>query len=95
MEKKKQTIFLISNIYFHILKIISQKGDDKDLLRVDLSLFTYAETYTKPVEVYDCDVKVVFAKANIVFLFKHIDALLVNNLFIFLIYYYFFFKGFS
>ncbi|CAF3586652.1 unnamed protein product [Adineta steineri] len=57
-------------------KIISQQGDDKDLLRVDLSLFNHPVGYEKPLDVYDCDVKVEFAKANIVFLFKHIDALL-------------------
>ena len=73
-EKSKITSFL--NIFF---KIISQKGDDKDLLRVGLSLFNYPEGYEKPIDVFDCDVKVEFAKANIVFLFKHIDALLVNN----------------
>ncbi|CAF4037810.1 unnamed protein product [Adineta steineri] len=60
-------------------KIISQQGDDKDLLRVDLSLFNHPVGYEKPLDVYDCDVKVEFAKANIVFLFKHIDALLVSN----------------
>ncbi|CAF4511064.1 unnamed protein product [Rotaria sp. Silwood2] len=57
-------------------KIISQQGDDKELLRVDLSLFTYPGEYQKPIDVFDCDVKVQFAKANIVFLFKHIDAIL-------------------
>ncbi|CAF2390576.1 unnamed protein product [Rotaria sp. Silwood2] len=57
-------------------KIISQQGDDKELLRVDLSLFNYPEGYQKAIDVFDCDVKVQFAKANIVFLFKHIDAIL-------------------
>ncbi|UJR10669.1 hypothetical protein I4U23_014864 [Adineta vaga] len=57
-------------------KIISQQGNDKELLRVDLSLFNYPGNYKKPLDVYDCDVKVQFAKATIVFLFKHIDALL-------------------
>ncbi|CAF4610852.1 unnamed protein product, partial [Rotaria sp. Silwood2] len=47
-------------------KIISQQGDDKELLRVDLSLFTYPGEYQKPIDVFDCDVKVQFAKANIV-----------------------------
>ncbi|CAF4149952.1 unnamed protein product, partial [Adineta steineri] len=60
----------------HYRKIISQQGDDKDLLRVDLSLFNYPVEYKKPTDVYDCDVKVQFAKANIIFLFKHIDVLL-------------------
>ena len=49
-------------------------------MNVDLSLFTYPDKYEKPVDVYDCDVKVEFAKANIVFLMKHINALLVNPL---------------
>ncbi|CAF0895845.1 unnamed protein product [Rotaria sp. Silwood1] len=57
-------------------KIISQQGDDKELLRVDLSLCNYPEGYQKPIDVFDCDVKVQFAKATILFLFKHIDALL-------------------
>ncbi|CAF1542330.1 unnamed protein product [Adineta steineri] len=57
-------------------KIVSQQGDDKDLLRVDLSLFNYPVEYKKSLDIYDCDVKVEFAKANIVFLFKHIDVLL-------------------
>ncbi|CAF1265249.1 unnamed protein product [Rotaria sordida] len=57
-------------------KIISQQGDDKELLRVDLSLFNYPEGFEKTIDVFDCDVKVQFAKANIVFLFKHIDAVL-------------------
>ncbi|CAF4274926.1 unnamed protein product, partial [Adineta steineri] len=57
-------------------KIVSQQGDDKDLLRVDLSLFNHPVEYKKPLDIYDCDVKVEFAKANIVFLFKHIDVLL-------------------
>ncbi|CAF3899768.1 unnamed protein product, partial [Rotaria magnacalcarata] len=57
-------------------KIISQQGDDKELLRVDLSLFNYPSGYDKTLETFDCDVKVQFAKANIVFLFKHIDAVL-------------------
>ncbi|CAF1138697.1 unnamed protein product [Adineta steineri] len=57
-------------------KIISQQGDDKELLRVDLCLFNYPDEYVKPLDIVDCDVKVQFAKANIVFLFKHIDAIL-------------------
>ncbi|CAF1245225.1 unnamed protein product [Adineta ricciae] len=57
-------------------KIISQQGTDKDLLRVDLCLFNYPEGYTKPLDVVDCHVKVDFAKANLIFLFKHIDAIL-------------------
>ncbi|CAF4656530.1 unnamed protein product [Rotaria sp. Silwood1] len=57
-------------------QIISQQSDDKELLRVDLSLFNYPEGYVKGIDVYDCDVQVQFAKATIVFLFKHIDALL-------------------
>jgi hypothetical protein len=61
------------------LKIISQQGDDKELLRVDLSLFNYPDGYKKPLDIVDCDVKVQFAKANIIFLFKHIDAILVNH----------------
>jgi len=44
-------------------------------------LYNYAADYIKPIDVYDCDVKVDFAKANIVFLFKHIDALLVRPYF--------------
>ncbi|CAF0751812.1 unnamed protein product [Rotaria sordida] len=58
-------------------KIVSQQGDDKELLRVTVSLFDYPEDYEKPVDVVDCDVKVQFAKANIIFLFKHIDAILM------------------
>ncbi|CAF3681386.1 unnamed protein product [Rotaria sordida] len=57
-------------------QIISQQGDDKELLRVDLSLFNYPEEYIKGVDVYYCDVQIQFAKATIVFLFKHIDAIL-------------------
>jgi hypothetical protein len=88
MDKKKPRKLHSFKYFF---KIISQQGDDKELLRVDLSLFNYPEGYEKPINVVDCDVKVQFAKANIVFLFKHIDALLVNdfhkkksNLFIFI-----------
>ncbi|CAF2933999.1 unnamed protein product [Rotaria sp. Silwood2] len=58
-------------------KIVSQHGDHKELLRVTVSLFNYPEEYEKPVDVVDCDVKVQFAKANIIFLFKHIDAILI------------------
>ncbi len=67
--------------YLKILcfKIISQQGDDKELLRVDLSLYNYPDGYKKPIDVCDCDVNVQFAKANIVFLFKHIDAILVKT----------------
>ncbi|CAF4190264.1 unnamed protein product [Rotaria sp. Silwood2] len=57
-------------------QIISQQGDSKELLRIDLSLFNYPEGYVKSVNVYDCDIQVQFAKATIVFLFKHIDAIL-------------------
>ncbi|CAF0945953.1 unnamed protein product [Adineta ricciae] len=57
-------------------KIISQQGDEKELLRVDLSLFNHPEGVAKPLDYFDCDVKVQFAKATIVFLFKHIGALL-------------------
>ncbi|CAF3667368.1 unnamed protein product [Rotaria sp. Silwood1] len=57
-------------------QIISQQSDGKELLRIDLSLFNYPEGYVKGIDVYDCDVQVQFAKATIVFLFKHIDALL-------------------
>jgi hypothetical protein len=63
---------------FLFFQIVSQQGNDKELLRVDLSLFNYPEEYKKPIDVVDCDVKVQFAKANIVFLFKHIDAILVK-----------------
>jgi len=66
-----------------LLKIISQQGDDKELLRVDLSLFNYPDGYIKSLNTVDCDVKVQFAKANIVFLFKHIDAILVNHIYIY------------
>ena len=62
-------------------KIISQQGDEKELLRVDLSLFNHPEGVAKPLDFFDCDVKVQFAKATIVFLFKHIGALLVQTLF--------------
>ena len=80
IEKYEKDIFSSEFFLFVVfLKIISQKGDGKELLSVDLSLFTYPENYEKPIDVYDCDVKVEFAKANIVFLFKHIGALLVNN----------------
>ncbi|CAF4925776.1 unnamed protein product, partial [Rotaria sp. Silwood1] len=58
-------------------KIVSQQGDQKELLRVTVSLFNYPDEYEKPVDVVDCDVKVQFAKANIIFLFKHIDAILI------------------
>ncbi|CAF1260195.1 unnamed protein product [Adineta steineri] len=57
-------------------KIISQQGDDKELLRVDLYLFNHPVGYKRPINVYDCAVEVEFAKANIVILFKHINALL-------------------
>jgi hypothetical protein len=60
-------------------QIVSQQGNDKELLRVDLCLFNYPDGYQKPLDVVDCDVNVQFAKANIVFLFKHIDAILVNT----------------
>ncbi|CAF3380389.1 unnamed protein product [Rotaria sp. Silwood1] len=58
-------------------EIVSQQGDQKELLRVTVSLFNYPDEYEKPVDVVDCDVKVQFAKANIIFLFKHIDAILI------------------
>lgn len=45
---------------------------------MDVCLFEYPDGYEKPLNVVDCDVKVQFAKANIIFLFKHIDAILVN-----------------
>lgn len=48
------------------------------------SVLIYPYGYEKPVDVCDCDVKVQFAKANIVFLFKHIDAILVKKIFFFL-----------
>ncbi|UJR35157.1 hypothetical protein I4U23_027926 [Adineta vaga] len=57
-------------------KIVSQQGNDKDLLRVDLCLFNYPDGYKKPLDTVDCNVDVEFAKANIIFLFKHIDAIL-------------------
>jgi len=57
-------------------KIISQQGDGQDLLQVDLSLFNHPSNYSKPIDVYDCDIQVKFAKANIVFLYKHIGAML-------------------
>ncbi|CAF3584298.1 unnamed protein product [Rotaria socialis] len=65
-------LFLFSTF----IKIISQQGDNKELLRVDLSLFNYPEGFEKSIDTFDCDVKVQFAKANIIFLFKHIDAIL-------------------
>ncbi|CAF4508473.1 unnamed protein product, partial [Rotaria socialis] len=58
-------------------KIVSQQTDYKKLLRVTVSLFGYDDDYQKPIDVVDCDVKVKFAKANIIFLFKHIDAILI------------------
>ncbi|CAF3775950.1 unnamed protein product, partial [Rotaria magnacalcarata] len=58
-------------------KIVSQQTDYKELLRVTVSLFDYDDDYRKPIDVVDCDVTVKFAKANIIFLFKHIDALLI------------------
>jgi hypothetical protein len=74
VRQKPKNTFIKFNYFF---KIVSQQGDDKELLRVDLSLFNYPEGYTKSIDIVDCDVKVQFAKANIVFLFKHIDAILV------------------
>ncbi len=59
-------------------KIISQQGNEKELLRIDITLFTYPDGYKKPLDAVDCDVKMQFAKANIIFLFKHIDIILVN-----------------
>ena len=73
----------MKSFFFVFQKIISQQGDDKELLRVDLSLFNYPDNYKKPLDIVDCDVKVQFAKANIVFLFKHIDAILVRKSFFF------------
>lgn len=74
--------------FFQYFQIISQQNNDKELLRVDLSLFNYPEGFEKSVDIFDCDVKVEFAKATIVFLYKHIDAILVNDRFVFFLIYF-------
>ncbi|CAF3842051.1 unnamed protein product [Rotaria sp. Silwood1] len=56
--------------------IISQQDDNKELLHVDLFLFNCPKGYQKPINVFDCDIKVQFAKANFVFLFKYIHTIL-------------------
>ncbi|CAF1242324.1 unnamed protein product [Didymodactylos carnosus] len=57
-------------------KIISQQGDADELLRIDLILHNLSNDQKKDLNAVDCNVEVKFAKANIVFLFKHIDVLL-------------------
>lgn len=46
---------------------------------VDVSLFNYPEGYEKPIDITDFAIKVKQAKANIVFLFKHIDEVFVKK----------------
>ena len=101
--KTKMTLSKVEYLFFvftSVLQIISQRGNGNELLCVNFSLFNYPDDYQKSLDTLDCDVKIQFAKANIVFLFKHIDTLLVSNLknieqFLFLIYCFRFFKGFS
>ncbi|CAF1293254.1 unnamed protein product, partial [Didymodactylos carnosus] len=57
-------------------KIISQQGDDKQLLRVDFSLFNYSNKHEKTLDEVDCDVKVQLTKVSMVLLYKHVDLIL-------------------
>lgn len=57
-------------------QIVSQQSDESKLLCIDFTLFNYKADFVKPLDAYDCDVFVRFAKANIVFLYKHIGAFL-------------------
>jgi hypothetical protein len=61
------------------LQIICQQDNNNDLFRVDLNLFNYSPNELKSIDMYDCDVHVDLAKMNVVFLYKHVDGLLVNR----------------
>lgn len=74
----RKSLLFECKVHWIFSKIISQQGNEKELLRVDLALFNHPEGVAKPLDFFDCDVKVQFAKATIVFLFKHIGALLVK-----------------
>ncbi|CAF3978777.1 unnamed protein product [Adineta steineri] len=59
---------------FH--KIISQQGNEKQLLRMNLSLYNYPKKYQMTLDDVDCDLKLQLTKLNIIFLYKHIDLVL-------------------
>ncbi|CAF3740023.1 unnamed protein product, partial [Rotaria sordida] len=57
-------------------KIISQLGNEKQLLRFDFSLFNYPKKYEKTLDDVDCDIKLQLTKVNLILLYKHIDLVL-------------------
>jgi hypothetical protein len=60
-----------------LFQIISQQNGDNELLSVFMTLFNYPKTHTKALNDVDYDIKLNFAKANITFLYKHIDQMMV------------------
>ncbi|CAF4370667.1 unnamed protein product, partial [Adineta steineri] len=57
-------------------KIISQQGNEKQLLRMNLSLYNYPKKYQMTLVDVDCDLKLQLTKLNIIFLYKHVDLVL-------------------
>jgi hypothetical protein len=59
------------------IQIISQQNGGSELLSVSMILFNYPKRHIKTLNDIDCSVKIIFAKANITFLYKHIDQMMV------------------
>ncbi|CAF1256037.1 unnamed protein product [Rotaria sordida] len=57
-------------------KIISQQSEDNELLSVSMVLFNYPKIHTKALDDVDCSVKINFAKAKILFLYKYVDQIM-------------------
>ncbi|CAF4497379.1 unnamed protein product [Rotaria socialis] len=57
-------------------KIISQQSGDKELFSASMVLFNYPKRYKKTLDDVDSSLKINFAKANIVLLYKHINQIM-------------------
>jgi hypothetical protein len=63
--------------FCRLFQIISQQNGGDELLSVSMLLFNYPKKHTKALDDVDCYVQIHFAKANIMFLYKHIDLMMV------------------
>jgi hypothetical protein len=60
-------------------RIIAPEDHEKPILFVDFSRFNHSEIHEKTLDEVDYDIKIQFAKMNIVFLYKYVD--LIMNVF--------------